>query len=125
MIWSGLQPTLAALSRARTEVCVQLLVMTLMNVTAHGPGITGKTARLVSQNRLVLKKQNKQDVIQMYHITVLKCVSAELLTWLKVSLKPTPNTVHYILTHFKAFWNILNNIPFLRDSVMSYVLTCK
>ncbi|TSN30255.1 Prostaglandin G/H synthase 2 [Bagarius yarrelli] len=56
---------------------------------------------------------------------VLACKAAELLTWLKVSLKPTPNTVHYILTHFRAFWNIINNIPFLRDSVMGYVLTSR
>ncbi|KAG7316819.1 hypothetical protein KOW79_020360 [Hemibagrus wyckioides] len=53
------------------------------------------------------------------------CTVPEFFTWLKVSLKPTPNTVHYILTHFKAFWNILNNIPFLRDSVMRYVLTSR
>lgn len=42
-----------------------------------------------------------------------------------MTLKPTPNTVHYILTHFKGFWNIVNSISFLRDAIMSYVLTCK
>ncbi|KAK1795618.1 hypothetical protein P4O66_001015 [Electrophorus voltai] len=42
-----------------------------------------------------------------------------------VSLKPTPDTVHYILTHFKGLWNVINNIPFLRDAIMGYVLTCK
>lgn len=50
---------------------------------------------------------------------------AEFLTWLKVTLKPSPNTIHYILTHFKGFWNIVNNISFLRDAIMSYVLTCE
>ncbi|KAF5894672.1 prostaglandin G/H synthase 2-like, partial [Clarias magur] len=53
------------------------------------------------------------------------CTTPEFFTWLKVSLKPTPNTVHYILTHFRAFWKILNNIPFLQDSVMRYVLTSR
>lgn len=52
-------------------------------------------------------------------------LTAELLTRIKQLLKPTPNTVHYILTHFKGVWNIVNNIPFLRNSIMRYVLTCK
>jgi hypothetical protein len=51
--------------------------------------------------------------------------AAEFLTRIKLLLKPTPNTVHYILTHFKGVWNIVNNIPFLRNSIMKYVLTCK
>ncbi|KPP63665.1 prostaglandin G/H synthase 2-like [Scleropages formosus] len=50
------------------------------------------------------------------------CSTPEFFTWITTSLKPTPNTVHYILTHFRGFWNIVNNIPFLRDSVMRYVL---
>lgn len=66
-------------------------------------------------------------IIFLKSSTVFVCFSsiAEFLTWLKVTLKPSPNTVHYILTHFRAFWNIINNIPFLRDAVMRYVLTCK
>lgn len=51
--------------------------------------------------------------------------TAEFSTWIKVTLKPSPNTVHYILTHFKGFWNIVNSISFLRDAIMRYVLTCK
>lgn len=50
---------------------------------------------------------------------------AEFLTWVKVALKPSPNTVHYLLTHFRGFWNIINNISFLRDAIMGYVLTCE
>ncbi|XP_035268543.1 prostaglandin G/H synthase 2 [Anguilla anguilla] len=53
------------------------------------------------------------------------CTTPEVLTWIKTKLKPTPNTVHYILTHFKGFWNILNNIPILRDGIMRYVLTSR
>nr|XP_033817250.1 prostaglandin G/H synthase 2 [Geotrypetes seraphini] len=53
------------------------------------------------------------------------CATPEFWTWLKVTLKPRPNTVHYILTHFKGVWNIINNIPFLRDTIMRYVLTSR
>ncbi|XP_004613835.2 prostaglandin G/H synthase 2 [Sorex araneus] len=53
------------------------------------------------------------------------CTTPELLTWIKLSLKPTPDTVHYILTHFKAMWGIINSIPFLRDAIMKYVLTSR
>ncbi|XP_003978482.1 prostaglandin G/H synthase 2 [Takifugu rubripes] len=53
------------------------------------------------------------------------CTTPEFLTWVKVSLKPSPNTVHYLLTHFKGFWNIINNISFLRDAIMRYVLTSR
>uniref|UniRef100_A0A8C2VME2 Prostaglandin-endoperoxide synthase 2 n=1 Tax=Chinchilla lanigera TaxID=34839 RepID=A0A8C2VME2_CHILA len=51
--------------------------------------------------------------------------AAEFLTRIKLLLKPTPNTVHYILTHFKGVWNIVNNIPFLRNAIMRYVLTSR
>ncbi|KAM4642676.1 prostaglandin G/H synthase 2 [Discoglossus pictus] len=53
------------------------------------------------------------------------CTKPEFLTWLRVTLKPAPNTVHYILTHFKGVWNIVNNISFLRDAIMRYVLTSR
>ncbi|KAG8003168.1 Prostaglandin G/H synthase 2 [Nibea albiflora] len=53
------------------------------------------------------------------------CTTPEFLTWLKITLKPSPNTVHYLLTHFKGFWNIVNNISFLRDAIMRYVLTSR
>ncbi|XP_077572967.1 prostaglandin G/H synthase 2 [Stigmatopora nigra] len=53
------------------------------------------------------------------------CTTPEFLTWLKVLLKPTPNTVHNLLTNFKGFWNIINNISFLRDAIMKYVLTSR
>ncbi|XP_069593335.1 prostaglandin G/H synthase 2 [Ranitomeya imitator] len=53
------------------------------------------------------------------------CTTPELLTWLRITLKPAPSTVHYILTHFKGIWNIINNISFLRDRIMQYVLTSR
>ncbi|XP_075384582.1 prostaglandin G/H synthase 2 [Tenrec ecaudatus] len=53
------------------------------------------------------------------------CSTPEFLTRIKLLLKPTPNTVHYILTHFKGVWNIVNNIPFVRNAIMRYVLTSR
>uniref|UniRef100_A0A8D3CKA7 Prostaglandin G/H synthase 2 n=1 Tax=Scophthalmus maximus TaxID=52904 RepID=A0A8D3CKA7_SCOMX len=53
------------------------------------------------------------------------CTTPDFLTWIKISLKPSPNTVHYLLTHFKGFWNIVNSILFLRDAIMRYVLTSR
>ncbi|XP_053325241.1 prostaglandin G/H synthase 2 [Spea bombifrons] len=53
------------------------------------------------------------------------CTTPEFFTWIKVTLKPAPSTVHYILTHFKGVWNIINNISFLRDAIMRYVLTSR
>ncbi|XP_054837904.1 prostaglandin G/H synthase 2 [Eublepharis macularius] len=50
------------------------------------------------------------------------CTKPEFWTWLRVMLKPTPTTVHYILTHFKGVWDIINSVPFLRDAIMRYVL---
>ncbi|XP_036409678.1 prostaglandin G/H synthase 2a [Megalops cyprinoides] len=53
------------------------------------------------------------------------CTTPEFFTWLKVTLKPSPNTIHYLLTHFEGVWNIINNISFLRDAIMRYVLTSR
>ncbi|XP_060088369.1 prostaglandin G/H synthase 2 [Heteronotia binoei] len=50
------------------------------------------------------------------------CTKPEFWTWLRLTLKPTPTMVHYILTHFKGVWDIINSIPFLRDAIMRYVL---
>ncbi|XP_076833033.1 prostaglandin G/H synthase 2a [Brachyhypopomus gauderio] len=53
------------------------------------------------------------------------CTTPELSTWIASMLKPNPNTVHYILTHYKWIWDIINNISFLRDAIMRYVLTSR
>lgn len=44
------------------------------------------------------------------------------LTRIKLLLKPTASTVYSMLTHFKGFWNIINSISFLQNSVKRYVL---
>ncbi|KAJ8270309.1 hypothetical protein GJAV_G00112790 [Gymnothorax javanicus] len=53
------------------------------------------------------------------------CTTPEFFTWLKISLKPHPNTIHHLLTHFAGFWNIINNVSFLRNAIMRYVLTSR
>ncbi|XP_044295185.1 prostaglandin G/H synthase 2 isoform X1 [Varanus komodoensis] len=50
------------------------------------------------------------------------CTTPDFFTWLRLKLKPVPDTVHYILTHYKIIWSIINSIPYLRNSIMTYVL---
>ncbi|KAM9469372.1 prostaglandin G/H synthase 2a [Clarias gariepinus] len=53
------------------------------------------------------------------------CTTPELSTWIRSIVKPKPNTVHYLLTHFQWIWDIINNISFLRNALMRYVLTSR
>lgn len=55
----------------------------------------------------------------------VNCTVPELSTRIRSILKPSPNTVHHFLTHYKWMWNIINNISFLRDAIMRYVLTSR
>lgn len=121
-----IQVTHAAQNHARTGAFVRPSEKRVMNVTARGLGILGQIAQRVSMNGTQVKTTLLSWFFCLYHIHFLVSIfPAELLTWVKVSLKPSPNTVHYLLTHFKGFWNIINNISFLRDAIMRYVLTCK
>lgn len=56
--------------------------------------------------------------------TILFLLAAELLTRIKVFVRPSPAFYHYILTRFKWFWDILNN-TFIRDTIVRLVLTGK
>jgi len=99
-----------------------------MNVTVHALDFTVKTAQHVSENYFC--RLNKLPVLNQYQTNFFFfyfgfVFTAEFLTWVKVNLKPSPNTVHYILTHFKSLWNIVNKVSFLRNGIMRYVLTCK
>lgn len=47
---------------------------------------------------------------------------AELWTRLHNLLKPSPAFYHFILTHFRWFWDIINS-TFIRDTLMRLVLT--
>lgn len=47
---------------------------------------------------------------------------AEFWTRLHNLLKPSPAFYHFILTHFKWFWDIINS-TFIRDTLMRLVLT--
>ncbi|XP_017346146.1 prostaglandin G/H synthase 2 [Ictalurus punctatus] len=53
------------------------------------------------------------------------CTTPELSTWIRSILKPNPNTIHYLLTNYKWIWGIINNISFLRNTLMRYVLTSR
>ncbi|KAJ7993997.1 hypothetical protein DPEC_G00261380 [Dallia pectoralis] len=52
------------------------------------------------------------------------CTSPEFGTRLYLLLKPSPDAVHYILTHFQWLWNVINR-TFLRDYLMTLVLTVR
>lgn len=111
--------------------------MTSINVIVPGQDSTGKTVLFVSSSWGFFLWNGATS--SYHHVVCLSCGGyplispscslslspAEFLTRIKLLLKPTPNTVHYILTHFKGVWNIVNNIPFLRNLIMRYVLTCK
>lgn len=121
-----LQVTHAAQNPARIGGFVPPLgIKIVMNVTARELGILGQIAQHVSMDGWSTGEPFVSACFFFYIHFLLSLVTAEFLTWVKVSLKPSPNTVHYLLTHFKGFWNIINNISFLRDAIMRYVLTCK
>lgn len=48
--------------------------------------------------------------------------AAELWTWLRNSLRPSPSFVHFLLTHGRWFWEFVN-ATFIRDMLMRLVLT--
>ncbi|KAK5611188.1 Prostaglandin G/H synthase 1 [Crenichthys baileyi] len=52
------------------------------------------------------------------------CTIPELWTRVHELLKPSPDVVHYILTHFQWLWDIINN-TFLRNNLMRLVLTVR
>ncbi|XP_010077013.1 PREDICTED: LOW QUALITY PROTEIN: prostaglandin G/H synthase 1-like, partial [Pterocles gutturalis] len=52
------------------------------------------------------------------------CTSPELWTRLRQLLKPSPAFYHFILTHFRLFWDIVNS-TFIRDTLMRLVLTAQ
>uniref|UniRef100_UPI0037E79143 prostaglandin G/H synthase 1 n=1 Tax=Semicossyphus pulcher TaxID=241346 RepID=UPI0037E79143 len=52
------------------------------------------------------------------------CTAPEFWTRVRLLLKPSPSVVHFILTHFQWFWDLVNN-SFLRDTIMRLVLTVR
>ncbi|CAJ1070177.1 phosducin-like protein [Xyrichtys novacula] len=50
------------------------------------------------------------------------CTIPEIWTRVRQFLRPSPDVVHYILTHFRWLWDIIN-YTFLRDVLMRLVLT--
>uniref|UniRef100_A0A4X2LJR2 Prostaglandin G/H synthase 1 n=1 Tax=Vombatus ursinus TaxID=29139 RepID=A0A4X2LJR2_VOMUR len=52
------------------------------------------------------------------------CTTPELWTRIREALRPSPSFYHFILTHGRWIWNIINS-TFLRDFLMRLVLTGK
>ncbi|XP_027138024.1 phosducin-like protein [Larimichthys crocea] len=52
------------------------------------------------------------------------CTIPEFWTRVRQFLKPSPDVVHYILTHFRWLWDIVN-YTYLRDVLMRLVLTAR
>lgn len=52
------------------------------------------------------------------------CTVPEFWTRVRLMLKPSPSVVHYILTHLRWFWDVVNN-SFLQDTFMRLVLTVR
>ncbi|KAJ7308124.1 hypothetical protein JRQ81_008634 [Phrynocephalus forsythii] len=52
------------------------------------------------------------------------CSSPELWSRLREALRPRPAFYHFILTHFKWLWDIINS-TFVRDTLMRLVLTMR
>ncbi|XP_004712627.2 prostaglandin G/H synthase 1 [Echinops telfairi] len=52
------------------------------------------------------------------------CTIPELWTWLRVTLRPSPSFVHYLLTHGRWLWEFIN-ATFIRDMLMRMVLTVR
>ncbi|XP_070759697.1 prostaglandin G/H synthase 1-like [Enoplosus armatus] len=52
------------------------------------------------------------------------CTVPEVWTGVGLMLKPSPSIIHFFLTHFHWFWNLVNN-SFLRDTLMKLVLTVR
>ncbi|XP_031810110.1 prostaglandin G/H synthase 1 isoform X2 [Sarcophilus harrisii] len=52
------------------------------------------------------------------------CTVPELWTRIREALRPSPSFYHFILTHGRCIWNIINS-TFLRDVLMRLVLTVR
>ncbi|XP_036288806.1 prostaglandin G/H synthase 1 isoform X3 [Pipistrellus kuhlii] len=52
------------------------------------------------------------------------CTIPDLWTWLRNSLRPSPSFIHFLLTHGRWIWEIVN-ATFIRDMLMRVVLTGK
>ncbi|XP_030873752.1 prostaglandin G/H synthase 1 isoform X2 [Leptonychotes weddellii] len=52
------------------------------------------------------------------------CTIPELWTWLRNSLRPSPSFLHFLLTHGRWFWELIN-ASFIRDMLMRLVLTAR
>lgn len=61
-------------------------------------------------------------IISLFFFYMCPPTTAEFWTRVRQFLKPSPDVVHYILTHFRWLWDIVN-YTYLRDVLMRLVLT--
>ncbi|KAB0400950.1 hypothetical protein E2I00_015436, partial [Balaenoptera physalus] len=52
------------------------------------------------------------------------CTIPELWTWLRTTLRPSPSFLHFLLTHGRWFWELVN-ATYIRDMLMRLVLTAR
>lgn len=86
----------------------------IMNVTVLAQDTTEKTVKFVSS----LYYSHTMCI----HILI---TVAHWSTWFSSLIKPSTETVHYMLTHYKWLWTIVNNVEFLRDSFLRAVFKRK
>ncbi|XP_033732578.1 prostaglandin G/H synthase 2-like [Pecten maximus] len=53
------------------------------------------------------------------------CETPTFIKRIKLWLKPSPDTSHYLLTHYDWLWNFVNSVDFLRKAVMKKVYTMR
>ena len=46
-------------------------------------------------------------------------------TWFHNMIRPSTESLHYLLTHYKSVWYIVNSVGFLREKFLSKVFSCK
>lgn len=122
MVTSPLSPQSihAAITPASTWVCVCASAWKATSVTAHGRGTLGPTAPRVSPRHCSGWALSCHYLVPSAVLRL--CPTAELWTRLRDLLKPSPAFYHFVLTHFRWLWDIINS-TFIRDTLMRLVLT--
>ena len=90
--------------------CVYQKGSMTMNVIVLVQDTTEETVKYVSTAVYI--------IYNVYSISSLSFLVAYWSTWFSNLIRPSTETVHYMLTHYKWLWTIINNVEFLRDSFL-------
>ena len=63
--------------------------------------------------------------LPIYSIRSIFSPLAYWSSWFSEMVRPSSETVHYILTHYGWLWGIVNNVGFIRDAFISSVFRSK